>query len=299
MGRSHEHVGPVWWVALTLVLVSLTGIPRAVAQGAGTGTGASTPPPATPERVAFLADRLKADDPRVRTQAALALGTANNDIAISPLCQHIDDGQDVVRQAVAVALKRLNRTASLDCLRARFEVERVDGVRLQLTRAIDAIEAGGVGPAGGGADPSAGPPKDVPDAKFYVSISPITNATTRAQGEVEKVVGGAIREKLDGLGRYQVAPAKETNEAAKQVIGKRKLKGYYLAVSLERFDYSGGNLRVRIKVAVFTYPGKDLRGEVPSSLTQTGVAEGDHSAEDNLMGLAAGRAIELFAQNFQ
>jgi hypothetical protein len=81
-------------------------------------------------------------------------------------------------------------------------------------------------------------------------------------------------------------------------MSKRKLKGYYLAVRVEKFDYDGGNLRVRVKVAVFSYPGKDLRGEVPAGLTQTGVRPGDKGAEDNLMQMAAGRAVELFAQNF-
>ncbi len=53
-----------------------------------------------------------------------------------------------------------------------------------------------------------------------------------------------------------------------------------------------------MKVAVFTYPGKDLRGEVPAGLTQTGVSPGDKAAEDNLLQMAAARAVELFAQNF-
>ena len=53
-----------------------------------------------------------------------------------------------------------------------------------------------------------------------------------------------------------------------------------------------------MKVAVFTYPGKDLRGEVPAGLTQTGVSPGDKSTEDNLLQMATARAVELFTQNF-
>src|SRR5258708_19151024 len=81
-------------------------------------------------RVHFLADRLKypptagqPDDFRVRTSSALALGSTNDDDAVSPLCGGLWDPSDVVRQAVAVALKRLGRASSLDCLRRRAGVE--------------------------------------------------------------------------------------------------------------------------------------------------------------------------------
>jgi hypothetical protein len=80
----------------------------------------------------------------------------------------------------------------------------------------------------------------------------------------------AISSKLGQLGDYQLAPTGESNDSAKAVIAKRKLKGFYLAVSVEKLDYSDGNLRVRMKVAVFSYPGKDLRGEVPAGATLPG-----------------------------
>ena len=87
--------------------------------------------------------------------------------------------------------------------------------------------------------------------------------------------------------------------AAKATLSKRKLKGYYLGVSVDKLDYSDGNLRVRVKIAVFSYPGKDLRGEVPASASLPGSRPGDSSAEDQLMTVVAGRAAELFAQNFR
>ena len=77
--------------------------------------------------------------------------------------------------------------------------------------------------------------------------------------------------------------------AARGVISSRHLKGYYLSIVVDAFDYSGGDLRVKVKLAVFTYPGKDLRGEVPVSPGAVGRTAGD-THEDNLMGLAAGRA---------
>ena len=62
-------------------------------------------------------------------------------------------------------------------------------------------------------------------------------------------------------------------------------------------NYSNGNLRVKVKIGVFSYPGKSLIGNVDKTLTKEGVSSGDKSSEDQLMDLTAGRASEDFAQN--
>ena len=252
---------------------------------------------AADDRTAFLIDHLKyppsagqTDDFRVRTNAALALGQTNDEGAIAPLCGALSDPSEVVRQAVAAALKRLARPSSVDCLKARLGVEGNAAVKAQIGKALEAIP---------GASGAAGPPKTNANAKFYVAISPIANNTGRAQADIDRVVLGAVRSKLEGLGPYQLAPPAETADAARAQITKRNLKSFYLSIMVEKFDYTDGNQRVRVKIAVFTYPGKDLRGEVPAGLTQQGVSPGDHAAEENLMGMAAGKAAELFAQNFQ
>jgi hypothetical protein len=257
-------------------------------------------------RLDFLAERLKfppaagqPDDFRVRTNAALGLGATNDDGAVAPLCGGLSDPSEVVRQAVAVALKRLARASSLDCLRRRADSEPNSSVKLQIQRAIEAIEAASGSGGGGGGSGGGGPPPAVAGAKLYVSISPVANNTTRATAEVERLVHDAIASKLSQLGEYQLAPTGESNADAKAVVGKRKLKGYFLAVSVDRFDYSDGNLRVRVKIAVSSYPGKDLRGEVPAAATLPGARPGDKGSEDQLMGVVAGRAAELFAQNFR
>jgi hypothetical protein len=252
-------------------------------------------------RLQFLVERLKfppaagqADDFRVRTNAALALGATNDDDAITPLCAGLADPSEIVRQAVAVAMRRLGRPSSLPCLRRRIPQETNASVKAQLERAVEAIEASSSGASSAG---TAAP--FVSGAKYYVSISPVTNNTTRSTSEIEHRVRDAISSKLGQSGDYQLAPMGESNEAAKTVIAKRKLKGFYLAVSVEKLDYSDGNLRVRMKVAVFSYPGKDLRGEVPAGATLPGARPGDKGAEDQLIGLVAMRAAELFAENFR
>lgn len=245
-------------------------------------------------RVQFLAGRLKSDDFRVRTSAVLALGQTDSDDAVMPLCGALADSSETVRQAAAVSLKNLKRCASTECLRQRSGAEERASVKLQIQRALEAIDA-----AGCEAGSSSAPPPNVARAKYYVSMSPVANKTTRSQGEVDRVVGSAVKTKLAQLAEYQMAPAGESNSAAKAVIAKRALKGFYLAVSVEAFDYSEGNLRVQIKIAVFSYPGRDLKGEVPAGATLPGARPGDTGAEDRLMSVVAARAAELFAQNFR
>jgi hypothetical protein len=246
-------------------------------------------------RTDFLIGRLKADDFRVRTNAALALGQSGDAAALTPLCTALSDSSDVVRQAVVAALQKLAAPGASACLKSRRGAEPSQAVQRAIDRAVAALEASSSSPSA----PSTGPPAVVANAKFYVAISPITNQTGRSDDEVTQVVGGAVRAKLAELGGIQIAPDHETPDQARTAMGRRKLTGFYLSIRVERFDYSDGNLRVRVKVAVFTYPGKDLRGEVPAGLTQTGVSPGDKAAEDNLLQLASARAVELFAQNFQ
>lgn len=246
------------------------------------------------ERVKFLAEKLKSDDFRVRTNAALALGATNEETAVEPLCTALDDSSEVVRQAAAVAMKRLSKASSLTCLRARESKESHEGTKVAITRAIESIGAGsGSGDAGGADDKI----KQNPSAKYYISLSTVANSTARGQAEVEKVVLRAIKNKLEAAGTIQIAPPKETADAAKGEMKKRKMSGFYLAIAVDRFDYSGGNLRVKVKIGVFTYPGKSLLGNVDKTLTKEGVSNGDRSSEDQMLDMAAGLASEQFAQN--
>ena len=105
------------------------------------------------------------------------------------------------------------------------------------------------------------------------------------------------KSKLEAAGTIQLAPGKETADAARDTMKKRKLNGFYLAVAVDKFDYSNGNLRVKVKIGVFTYPGKSLLGNVDKTLTKEGVSSGDKSSEDQMLDLAAGLASEQFAQN--
>jgi hypothetical protein len=248
----------------------------------------ATPASAQDSKVPFLAEKLKAADFRVRTNAALSLGATNEDAAVSPLCGALGDENDVVRQAASAGLKRLARAAGADCLKARLKSEPSDAVRLQLTRAIEAIEAKRVD--GGGNDAPAVNAK----AKYYVALSSVQNRSTKAQSEVDAVVLAAIKKKLESSGLFQLAPAKESPDAAKAAMKKRNLKGFYLAISVDPFDYTSGT-KASVRVAIFSYPNKDLKGESPGR-AKSGASKGDKSAEDSLLSVAAETAVQAFVQ---
>ena len=252
----------------------------------------ATAPARADSRTDFLIQRLRADDFRVRTNAALALGATNDDAAVQPLCGALGDSSEVVRQASAVALKRLLRSSSLDCLKRRLGAESNDSVRLQISRAVEAIQTNGGGGGGGG-----DVPRTVAGAKYYVALPMVANNnSSRSASDVDRVVRGAAKQKLESLGVYQLAPSSESPDDARGVMKRRNLKGFYLTLSVDPFDYSGGNLRVVVRLVIFNYPGKAMQGMLNNGVTQQGVRPGDRAAEDNLMQIAAQGALDAFAQ---
>src|SRR5262245_17736536 len=82
------------------------------------------------DRVAYLAERLRSDDFKIRYRAVTALGQTNDEGAVQPLCGALSDTEYVVRQASAAALKQLGRSSALGCLKSRLATEQVDTVKL-------------------------------------------------------------------------------------------------------------------------------------------------------------------------
>ena len=283
--NHHGSLASVRGVVLSLAVVLF-----------GVITLAARPAEAQAERVPFLSDKLRDPDFRVRTNAALALGATDAETAVDPLCGALGDSTDVVRQASAAALQRLNKKKALGCLGERAKVETNETVRSQIAKALAAIGATGQGDGGGGS-PSA-TPRENADAKYYVQIAQIVNRTDRPTNEVEPLVRAAVMQKLDSLGVFQVAPAQETIPAAKTAMAKRKLKtGFYLNVSIAPISYAGG-VRAQVSVAISSYPGKSLKGELSASSTGGG-SKGDTSVENAVIERAAASAIGTFGQNVE
>ncbi len=223
------------------------------------------------------------DDFRVRTQAALALGASGDDAAVKPLCDALSDDNVMVKQSAAAALGKLGKGAGLSCLKTALTKETAPGPKKQIQKAIDALAG------------SAAPPPPGPDSKYYVAIE-VTNKSKRPQDEVESLVRGAMQAKLLGKTGYAVAPKGESAADAGKIVKSKKLAGYYLIASVEPPVYEGGNLTQVVRVSMWTYPTKALKGEFTPKLTQSETPKADPEGEKVLIKMCAENAVDTFVK---
>lgn len=231
-----------------------------------------------------LAQQLKtSDDFRVRTQAALALGATGDDAAVKPLCDALSDDNVMVKQSAAAALGKLGKGSGLPCLKAAHGKEKNPKVQAQMQKAMDALAG------------SAAPPPPGPDSKYYVAIE-VTNKTKRTADEVDAIVRRAMQSKLLGKTGYAVAPKGESAADGGKIVKSKKLAGYYLLASVEAPVYEGGNLTQVVRVSMWTYPAKALKGEFSPKLTQSDTPKVDPESERELIKLCVENAVDTFAK---
>ena len=230
-------------------------------------------------------DQLKNnEDFRVRTQAALALGASKDARALDALCAGLDDSSTTVRAAAGAALGKLS-LGGKECLSAHLDGETNVSVKSVIKKALDGLKA-------------AERPAVTADTKYYVAIGPATDRTGREGTAVDDMVYAAMAEAARSMDGAVIAPRDETPADAKKLLSKyKKVKAFFLWPTLPPPDYSGGNLALRVEVAVFSYPGKALRGTIPLKIKMPGVSGPDRSAEDDLIKQAAGAAYQRFAEN--
>ena len=245
-------------------------------------------PAVAKDSVQVLANRLqRAEDFRVRTQAALALGASNSDKALVPLCKALADVSTTVRAASATALGRLRRGGKA-CLERRRSAERSAAVKASIDKALQQLGGDDAEPAIDGG------------TKVYLAIGKTTDKTGRDGVKIDRLVRTAMTGAARSLDGYVIAPASESKEQATKRLGAHKhVRAFYLLPKVQAPSYDGGNLVVRVEVAIFTYPGKALKGSIPVKLTQQGVSGTDEASEDELIKMAAERALEKFAQNVE
>lgn len=225
------------------------------------------------------------EDFRVRTQAALALGASKSERATSPLCSALADLNTTVRAASAAALGRLGLAGGRACLEKRLATESSDVVKATIQKALEVLKGGG------GAEPIF-----ASDTKFYISIGKTTDKTGRGTGEIDGIVRGAMTSKVGQTSGFLAAPGSETPaEAKKRLAAHGGVKAFFLSPSVGPPDYSNGNLKVKIEVAMLSYPEKNLIGSYSVNLTEPGVSPGSTENENELVRMAAERAIDKFA----
>lgn len=233
------------------------------------------------------AEQLKSgDDFRVRTQAALALGSSKSKRAVKSLCSGLEDDSTTVRAASAAALGKLKKGGE-SCLKARLKDEGNSTVKSSIKKALANLKAGSE-------------PTITESSKFYIAIAKATDKTGRSEGEVDAIVRKAMSKAADNIDGYVIAPASETTTEAKDRLGKwKKLKAFYLSPKILPPKYAGDALTIKVEIAIFTYPGKALKGSIPVNLTMEGVSSEDKSSEDELIERAVARALEKFSQNVE
>jgi hypothetical protein len=237
------------------------------------------------KNVGFLAEQLRtATDFRVRTQAALALGSSGSSEAVAPLCDGLDDSSEAVRGAAAAALGKLGKSEAVPCL-TKHAKETSGSVRAMIERALGSLQG----------KPAKPPPPGANDT-FYVAIGPVTDKSGRKDNSVISLVLAAMQQKLLSMRGYAVAPQSETVAAARKVIQKNSLTGYFLQTRVELPKMSGSDLTVQIRVTLWSYPSKSLQGEFSPKLTMSGVSAGDTDSEDELIKMAVEKALDNFAR---
>jgi hypothetical protein len=228
-----------------------------------------------------MIDNLKSGgDFRVRTQAALALGASHSARATAALCAGLADPNVTVRAAAAAGLGKL-QLGGADCLSSRLVDEPSPIVKSAIQRALEQVKG-------------EAPPVIGPGTKFYISIGKTTDKSGRTGDAIERMLRRAMQGAAGPLG-IAIAPSTETEADAKKVLAAHPaLRSFYLSPKVGPIEYSGDNLKVRVEIAIFTYPGKALLGNYAVPLTQQGVSGKDTASEDDLVKMAAERALEKF-----
>ncbi len=188
----------------------------------------------TDPQTASLARRLKQGaEPQHRVQAAQLLGESEDPEALPPLCAGLQDPEGEVRAAAAQALEKLEELGAVECLEARKD-EPDEAARAAVASALGHLRG-----------LKARPPK------LYVLLGEVKDATGTLSPELVKATEARLRRKLTQRGAW-LAPEKEGEAAAKEVLRKHKLQGYRLTAEI-RPEASGG---LKLSVLCTRYPGK-------------------------------------------
>lgn len=221
-------------------------------------------------------------DFRVRTQAALALGASRSARAKDALCGGLSDSNTTVRAAAAAALGKL-QMGGADCLEKRLASEPNQTVKSAIQTALDRVRGGGE-------------PVFTKDTKYYIAIGKTADKSGRSGDVIDRLVRAAMASVAADLG-ITLAPPNETPEQAKKRLAAHKgVRGFYLAPRLAPFEYSGEILKVRLEIAFFSYPEKNMLGNFTRTASISGISGKDPGSEDDLIKATGESAITQFAK---
>ncbi len=234
------------------------------------------------DKVDDLSKQLReAKDFRVRTQAALALGASKTSRAIKPLCGGLDDKSSTVRAASAAALGKLAK-GGLECLEERLEEEDNESVRKLIERAVARIR-------------QASGPTITADHKYYVLFE-IKDETGRGTEAIAGLVHQGAQVGIKPLAEFVLAPATQSEVEAKALLGKHPHLNSVMLSTKVFSSFAGGTLTVKLEVAIFTFPDKNLKGTFSKTLSMSGLSSKSEAAENELIQTAAERAVKTYSE---
>lgn len=238
---------------------------------------------AIPSLAAGLSDNIRllqtSDDFRVRTQAALALGTTATKRAVVPLCGALDDSNRTVRIAAATALSRLKKGGEA-CLQNRQRSEEDSKVRAAIDKAL-----AGLSGSGGEPEPTIGR-----STAYLIAVDKLTGPA-RLQG--------AIRSAFVRVGqkdsKVAFAPEGQTPAEASRVLGEfKQAQGFLISPQLSRPQYEGGVLSLKMSITIVSYPGGNLLGSYSKTVGMQGITSKDTESENELVVIVAEESMKQF-----
>jgi hypothetical protein len=226
---------------------------------------------AAPPSVKDLGERVRrADDFRVRLQAALELGRSADPDALEPLVRALDDQNASVRTAAAAALEELGDPSAVPALE-RHREDRSDAVRKQVKATLATFAVA----AQDGTRP----------ARLLVKLGPMKNQTSVKAARIEAELESESRKKLDSLPGVRVLagtdePCAEPREKKLPVV---MVTGHIEKLQASR-DGSDIVYSASVEYILHTMPDESIAAKVSGSASGTLTAE---EAKDE------GRAAEL------
>lgn len=204
---------------------------------------------------------------RVRAQAAISLGRVEaNDRIVQALSRALGDDHPAVRTAAAASLERLSDPSALAALRSH-QRDRDSSARRAIRRAISALErVARTRPRTAEPDRGGGG-----DARFYVGVGmPAAKAGARVDRATLQAAREFLARQVGQLPGVEVAPARESNSAARRKLQRSRMTGYFLDSSVVSVEETGAGTRVVVSVIVGTYPGRDMRAILQGAATVPG-----------------------------
>lgn len=272
--------GP-WGGRAAVVVLGLAIVSTALTYVHDVGAEGKTP---------FLAEQLRKNtDYRVRSAAALSLGTSDDPSAVKPLCACLADANEAesVRISCAAALGKLKKPGADVCLKDHANDKNAK-VKDQVSASLKTLGGGSVVQLQCPAAPAKGTPK------YYVGVE-IGNKTNRPDAEIKPLVEKSVRCKLLTMARFKVAPAGSFSvKEMTDVVTKEKLDGWHLLVTVDPIKYEAGQVKVNMNLVISTH-GREFKGGATSFAAIPGVTSPSKVDEDDLIKMLAEKMATDFA----